>query len=155
MYKDGESCGICLEDLKDIDEIKRTNCGHYFCSPCLDVWMERSKIPTCPMDREDISVKSITLILRCKECKEHMIDGDIEHIQSHFGEWSDFKPWDDNREYNYIKDTEDIPEWKLESEKISWYFKQPQTLRILCEGKYHKSTLYSIVIINPTILGTL
>ena len=47
-------CSICLEDIKEGDEIKdtRKGCGHGFHSRCLDEWTQQSN--QCPNCRKEL-----------------------------------------------------------------------------------------------------
>eukprot|EP01130_Rhizamoeba_saxonica_P017546 TRINITY_DN8530_c0_g1_i1.p1 TRINITY_DN8530_c0_g1~~TRINITY_DN8530_c0_g1_i1.p1 ORF type:complete len:390 (+),score=94.56 TRINITY_DN8530_c0_g1_i1:25-1194(+) len=45
-------CPICLEDFEEDTDTKLLPCGHSFCSPCIDRWLEET--PTCPICRFDL-----------------------------------------------------------------------------------------------------
>lgn len=47
------SCPVCLEDLPEEGSPQRAllRCGHTFCAPCVDKWLERSR--ACPVCRAD------------------------------------------------------------------------------------------------------
>ena len=49
-------CSVCLEEIME-DDICHLNCGHEFCSPCLNKLFTMNKID-CPLCRRDI--KSFT-----------------------------------------------------------------------------------------------
>ena len=45
-------CSVCLEDIMQ-EDICHLNCGHEFCSPCLNKLFTMNKID-CPLCRQDI-----------------------------------------------------------------------------------------------------
>ena len=48
-----EDCSICLNDeIEQFDKCKN-NCGHVFCKPCLDTWLNRGN-DHCPLCRQTI-----------------------------------------------------------------------------------------------------
>ena len=47
-----DSCPICFEPIKDIDNIIETDCSHVFCESCIRMWLEEHK--TCPFCRMNI-----------------------------------------------------------------------------------------------------
>jgi len=52
-------CPICLENLVDVAEVRKTRCGHPFCSLCFEMWFARS--PRCPLCNEDLNASSAPL----------------------------------------------------------------------------------------------
>ena len=41
-------CVVCREDFKEGDTIKKTNCGHLFCTSCIKTWFaSNKKCPVC------------------------------------------------------------------------------------------------------------
>ncbi|KAG8194290.1 hypothetical protein JTE90_004522 [Oedothorax gibbosus] len=53
---DGEQCAICLRSAREYKEnrrpVARTDCGHFFCIPCIYKWKKRSR--NCPLCRQPI-----------------------------------------------------------------------------------------------------
>ena len=41
-----EFCPICLDNFQD-NNVTKTDCGHYFCSSCINTWKQKTN--TCPM----------------------------------------------------------------------------------------------------------
>ena len=151
MFKDDDECGMCLELLSKVEKVTRTvPCGHYFCSACLEAWMKID--PTCPLDREKI--KSTDRVVTCKDCKKPILESDIEHAQTHFGDWSDFRPWDEDYPAPLLvkRDEPTFPVFESEAEKISWHFKQTTTIRSM-GGKCRESMIYDLWIHNPYDTG--
>ncbi|KAI9311408.1 hypothetical protein BX666DRAFT_1998078 [Dichotomocladium elegans] len=59
-------CAICLEELKELDNIRVLPCHHGFCVACIDVWLTKkaSLCPICkydcdPVEQEDPSSSSV------------------------------------------------------------------------------------------------
>lgn len=51
-------CPVCMEMIKP-DNLDITNCGHYFCKPCLVEFKSRNRADCkCPMCRRKINVGS-------------------------------------------------------------------------------------------------
>lgn len=46
------SCPICFDDLKDVKYVRKTLCGHSFCSECLREWFHKK--PVCPLCQLDL-----------------------------------------------------------------------------------------------------
>jgi|APGre2960657404_1045060.scaffolds.fasta_scaffold70793_2 hypothetical protein len=65
-----ECCSICLETNDVVHEVRRTHCGHSFCSNCILEWMKRS--PRCPLCNSDL----ITEYCRISQLYR---DGDRDH----------------------------------------------------------------------------
>ena len=41
-------CVVCREDFKEGDTIKKTSCGHLFCTSCINTWFaSNKKCPVC------------------------------------------------------------------------------------------------------------
>jgi len=47
-----ESCPICFEPIKDVDNLIETDCNHIFCESCIRLWLEEHKL--CPYCRMNI-----------------------------------------------------------------------------------------------------
>ena len=41
------NCSICFEEYKINDSIKILNCGHHYCSTCIDNWYPNNSCPYC------------------------------------------------------------------------------------------------------------
>ena len=48
----GNSCDICLDDLKKGENTKILNCKHYYHTSCVDPWLKQH--PTCPKCRRQV-----------------------------------------------------------------------------------------------------
>ena len=47
-----DSCPICLEELQSNYYLRKiTNCGHIYCSYCIETWLKNNK--TCPVCKQD------------------------------------------------------------------------------------------------------
>ena len=46
-----ESCGICLEDYSEDQQVCKLPCGHLLCRPCSEKWFKDSS--QCPICRDD------------------------------------------------------------------------------------------------------
>lgn len=47
-----DDCTVCLEKINNM-ELCINNCGHTFCKPCIDGWLDKGK-RSCPLCRQDI-----------------------------------------------------------------------------------------------------
>ncbi|KAF5181885.1 hypothetical protein FRX31_028528 [Thalictrum thalictroides] len=52
MKKSKGTCSICLEDMKEGDEVRTLCCDHTFHSKCIWKWVEKQA--TCPLCRFDM-----------------------------------------------------------------------------------------------------
>src|SRR5688572_16534418 len=54
------SCAICFIEYNAIDRVPRNlpNCGHSFCSPCLEELIRHRNPAACPLDRKTFSVRN-------------------------------------------------------------------------------------------------
>ena len=52
-----ESCPVCLEDFGPDRRARGLGCGHGFCQPCLDRWLESNN--TCPVCRAPTSSAAV------------------------------------------------------------------------------------------------
>lgn len=46
-----DTCCVCLESMSN--NVRRTSCGHEFCSRCIETWFEQST--TCPVCKQDFA----------------------------------------------------------------------------------------------------
>jgi hypothetical protein len=53
-------CPICLDDLAEVADVRKTRCGHPFCAPCFETWYARS--PRCPLCNEDFSASAVPVL---------------------------------------------------------------------------------------------
>ena len=53
MIRYMNGCSICLKDTIPISVQCVNNCGHVYCKPCIDSWLDKGK-NTCPMCRQEI-----------------------------------------------------------------------------------------------------
>ena len=49
LGKDHDSCAICLDGMKEGEEVIKTQCNHYFHRHCILLWFNRSHL--CPLCR--------------------------------------------------------------------------------------------------------
>jgi len=50
LGRDHDTCAICLEMMKEGDEVIETHCNHFFHKHCILLWFNRSHM--CPLCRE-------------------------------------------------------------------------------------------------------
>jgi hypothetical protein len=48
-----ETCGVCLLDFDDGDQLRTLPCGHRFHRDCIDRWLLEAST-TCPVDKRDL-----------------------------------------------------------------------------------------------------
>ena len=49
---DTDSCPICFEELVGSNIRKINYCGHLYCAPCIEKWLQFKKM--CPVCRADV-----------------------------------------------------------------------------------------------------
>mmetsp|Transcript_30268 Transcript_30268/g.64413 ORF Transcript_30268/g.64413 Transcript_30268/m.64413 type:complete len:561 (+) Transcript_30268:83-1765(+) len=53
MSSGGSTCGVCLGEFEDGDELRLLPCGHRFHRDCIDQWLLQSST-VCPVDKRDL-----------------------------------------------------------------------------------------------------
>eukprot|EP01133_Synstelium_polycarpum_P013622 gene13622-16032_t len=53
-----KECPICFEDLLHIDNISSTQCGHVFCTECIEAWLELEHNKACPKCQGNLDGKT-------------------------------------------------------------------------------------------------
>ena len=78
MINGEDSCPICFEQIKDIDNLIETDCNHIFCESCIRLWLEQHKL--CPYCRMNITNNK--LIINNDEILTHKINNLFEHLNN-------------------------------------------------------------------------
>jgi len=68
MNEQALSCDICYKSLQIT---KVLECGHEFCSDCVDKWKKEN--PTCPTCRADFNEDRKVILVIGKSAKENLI----------------------------------------------------------------------------------
>ncbi|CAM9264874.1 unnamed protein product [Ectocarpus sp. 8 AP-2014] len=53
-WSTGQACIVCFGDYEPGDRLARLPCRHVYHAQCIDEWLDRAKLPSCPLCKTDL-----------------------------------------------------------------------------------------------------
>ncbi|CAB1098784.1 unnamed protein product [Ectocarpus sp. CCAP 1310/34] len=53
-WSTGQACIVCFSDYEPGDRLARLPCRHVYHAQCIDEWLDRAKLPSCPLCKTDL-----------------------------------------------------------------------------------------------------